>query len=315
MTTEKSAVLFPGQGSQEKGMGRALAEKDSQAMDIWKKAEKISGYPLREIFWDGDQEDISLTNYLQPALTVVSLNLWFFFKDKLQIQIVGGHSLGEYCALCSSRVLDVEQTLKLVSLRGRLMAESGKHSHGAMAAVLKLEQEVVEEITEKTARQTGKIIIVANYNTPGQFVVSGHLEAVKALGALVDEAGGRLVMLPVSGAFHSPLMDEAARELARMMEKTYWRTPDCDVFFNSTAKSERDPEKIKKLMQRQMTSPVYFIQQIQNMKKSHVNQFIEMGPKGVLSRMLPQILDSSEDFSVINISSSDDEGKLKTTKE
>lgn len=310
MDTNRKAILFPGQGSQEKGMGRDLAEKETRAMEYWKRAEKISALPLREIFWDGNQEDMSRTDCLQPALTVVSLNLWFFFKDRLRPGVMAGHSLGEYSALCSSRVLDPEQTLKLVSLRGRLMAESGSDSQGAMAAVLKLAQSMVEDITEKTAQETGKTLIIANYNTPAQFVVSGHQGAVKAMEKAVSEAKGRLVMLPVSGAFHSPLMDEAARELARMMDKTHWKTPDCEIFFNSTASSEKDPEKIKKIMQRQMTSPVYFIQLIQNINKSQVSRFMEIGPKGVLSRMVPRILGTSGDITAINISSPDDEHKL-----
>ncbi len=315
MASVKTAILFPGQGSQEKGMGRSLAEKESQAMELWKKAEKICGHPLREIFWGGDQEDMSRTEYLQPALTVVNLNLWFFFREKFQAQAMAGHSLGEYCALCSTRVIEVEQVLKLVSLRGRLMAESGQDSDGTMAAVLKLDQAVVEELTERTARKTGLTIIVANYNTPRQFVVSGHVNAIKNLESLVSESGGRFMKLPVSGAFHSPLMDEAAHELARMMKKDSWKSPDCDIFFNSTARSEKDPEKIKKLMQKQMTSPVYFVQLITNMKEKGINRFIEMGPKGVLSRMVPQILGSNEDISVLNITSPEDADKLRNFNE
>ena len=315
MTEYKTAVLFPGQGSQEKGMGRSLAEKQRQAMDLWKKAEKISGHPLREIFWGGSPEDMSRTDFLQPALTVANLNLWFFFRDKLQVQAMAGHSLGEYCAICSSGILDLEQTLKLVSLRGRLMAESGADSDGAMAAVLKLEQEAVEGLTRKIARDTGLTIIVANYNTPGQFVVSGNLNAVKKLSPLVNESKGRLVMLPVSGAFHSPLMDEAALQLAGMMEKFNWKTPYCDVFLNSTAKPEKDPEKIKKLMKKQMTSPVYFIQQITGIREAGADRFIEIGPKAVLSAMIPRILGSDEDLSVINISGPEDENKLTASNE
>ena len=315
MTSIKSAILFPGQGSQEKGMGRNLAEKQAQAMELWKKAEKICGHPLREIFWDGNQEDMSRTDYLQPTLTVVNLNLWFYFRNRFEVEAMAGHSLGEYCVLCASGIIEVEETLKLVSLRGRLMAESGNNSDGVMTAVLKLDQADVEDLTRKIARDTGQIVIIANYNTPRQFVVSGHLNAVKNLEDLVREAGGRSVRLPVSGAFHSPLMDEAAFELAGMMNKNHWRTPCCDVFFNSTAKPEKDPEKIKKLMQKQMTSPVYFTQLILGMKQKGINRFIEIGPKGVLSRMVPLILGCSEDISVMNISSPEDGEKLRAVNE
>ncbi len=306
----RSAILFPGQGSQEKGMGRDQAEKQSQSMDTWKMAEKISEFPLREIFWDGTPEDMSRTEYLQPALTVVNLNLWFFFKDSLQVQATAGHSLGEYCALCSSRVLSLEQTLKLVSLRGRLMAESGGDASGAMAAILKLDQDMVEQFCANLDRDTGQVIKVANYNTPRQFVISGSLEAVQAMEPLVGEARGRFVRLPVSGAFHTPLMDEAARELARMMNKVDWKIPDRDIYFNSTAAREKDPAKIKKLMQKQMTSPVYFIQLIQNMEENGVEQFFEIGPKGVLSRMVPQILGPEKSAAAINLNAPGDREKL-----
>lgn len=315
MPSVKSAILFPGQGSQEKGMGRNLAEKQTQAMELWKKAEKTCGHPLREIFWDGTQQDMSRTDYLQPALTVVNLTLWYYFRNRFEVAAMAGHSLGEYCALCSSGIIEVEETLKLVSLRGRLMAESGNNSEGVMTAVLKLDQAHIQKLTRKITRDKGQMAMIANYNTPRQFVVSGHLNAVKNLESLVKEAGGRSVRLPVSGAFHSPLMDEAALELAKMMNKIPWKTPFCDVFFNSTARPEKDPEKIKKLMQKQMTSPVHFTQLITGMKQKGINRFIEIGPKGVLSRMVPQILGSSEDISVMNISSPEDGDKLRAVNE
>ncbi|MFP4110015.1 MAG: ACP S-malonyltransferase [Desulfonatronovibrio sp.] len=315
MPSKRSAILFPGQGSQEKGMGRDLAEKQSQSMDIWKMAEKISGHPLREIFWDGTPKDMSRTEYLQPALTVASLNLWFFFKDSLSVQAVAGHSLGEYCALCASKVLGLEQTLKLVSLRGRLMAESGRDSSGAMAAILKLDQSRVEQLCSNQGRNTDQVLVIANYNTPRQFVVSGELEAVQAMEPLVSDARGRFVRLPVSGAFHTPLMEEAARELAGMMNKMDWKIPDCDIYFNSTAAREKNPEKIKKLMQKQMISPVYFIQLIENMEENRVKQYIEIGPKGVLSRMVPQILGPEKDAAAINLSNPDDGDKLISTEQ
>ncbi len=205
----------------------------------------------------------------------------------------------------------MDQTLKLVSLRGRLMAESGDDSQGAMAAILKLEQAPVEEFTRKTASESGQTIIVANYNTPGQYVVSGHVNTFKILESLVNEAGGRFVRLPVSGAFHSSLMDEAAARLAAMMKKIEWRTPGLDVFFNSTAGPEKDPEKIRMIMQKQMTSPVYFMQMIKNMNADGSNRFIEIGPKGVLSRMVPQILGPHKDVPAINISGHEDWDKLE----
>lgn len=309
MTDFRKAVLFPGQGSQEKNMGRELAEKDKQFMDLWKKAEKISRHPLREIFWDGNDQDMSNTEFLQPALTVVNLNLWLFLEHKLKPEFMAGHSLGEFSALCAAKVISIEKAVELVSLRGRLMAESGKDSQGAMAAVLKLKQSDVEEISGEVALKTDQTLIVANYNTPGQFVVSGSIKAVEALEAPVKEARGRLVRLPVSGAFHTPLMNEAAKELSKLMDKIEWKTPFCQLFFNSTAETENDPEKIRKLMQKQMVSPVYFIQIVQGMHQQGATTFVELGPKGVLSRMIPQTL-GSDKVQTINIGSSEDDHKL-----
>ncbi len=302
MTTINTAILFPGQGSQEKGMGRSLAESTDQAMDLWVMAEKICRHPLREIFWDGSQNDMSRTEYLQPALTVANLNLWFYFKDNFQVQAMAGHSLGEYCALCAAGTLEVNQTLKLVSLRGRLMAECGGDTDGAMAAILKLDQDTVEQLVTKLQQDSGETIIVANYNTPLQLVVSGRLETVNALEAIVSEHRGRFFRLPVSGAFHSPLMEEAASELAGIMDKIDWRQPRYDIYFNSTAKTEKNTDKIKNLMKKQMTSPVLFTQLISNMSDAGVSRFIESGPKGVLSRMIPQILSARDDISVQGIS-------------
>ncbi|RQD58478.1 MAG: ACP S-malonyltransferase [Desulfonatronovibrio sp. MSAO_Bac4] len=290
-------------------MGRELAEKDRQFMDLWKKAEKISSYPLREIFWDGNDQDMSKTEFLQPALTVVNLNLWRFLEHRLKPEFMTGHSLGEFSALCAAKVISTKQAIELVSLRGRLMAESGKDSQGAMAAILKVKQSDVEEITREVSLKTDQILIVANYNTPKQFVVSGNVEAIEALEALVKEARGRLVKLPVSGAFHSPLMNEAARELSKLMDKVEWKTPFCRLFFNSTTKAEHDPEKIKKIMQKQMISPVYFFQIVQDMYQQGATTFVEIGPKGVLSRMIPQIL-GPDKVREINIGSSEEDHKL-----
>ncbi|WP_028574591.1 ACP S-malonyltransferase [Desulfonatronovibrio hydrogenovorans] len=304
MTETKTALLFPGQGSQEKNMGRQLAEKETQAMELWQKAEKISGHPLREIFWDGEDQDMSRTEYLQPALTVVNLNVWFHFQSRLAPAFMAGHSLGEFCALCASRVLSVEKTLELVSLRGRLMAESGRQSNGGMAAVLKLDQGLVEEMVQDAAEKTGNLIIIANYNTPRQFVVSGSRQAIEFLESGVKKARGRMVLLPVSSAFHSPMMDEAAHELAKMMEKVDWKNPDCSIYFNSTAQPENDPVRIKEIMKSQMISPVYFVQLVRAMVEAGAGKFYESGPKGVLSRMIPQILDRRE-IEAVNLDAQD----------
>ena len=167
------ALLFPGQGSQEAGMGRDLAEADSAAMQLWKRAEAISGLPLREIFWEGDDAAMSDTRALQPALTVVNLNLWRALAGRVQPVAAAGHSLGEFAALAAAGVLDEESVLQIVSLRGRLMAEADPDGRGGMAAILKLSLEQVEGVVREAAEESDRPLIIANYNTPGQYVISG----------------------------------------------------------------------------------------------------------------------------------------------
>ncbi|WP_291319113.1 ACP S-malonyltransferase [Desulfonatronospira sp.] len=302
MSKQLTGVLFPGQGSQEVNMGRDLAESDSAAMEIWKMAEQASGHPLREIFWDQGCQEMDATRYVQPALTAVNLTLWISLKSKLEAAYSAGHSLGEYCALCAAQVLEPQAVLQLTSLRGRLMDEADPHSQGGMAAILKLKKDQVEDMVARVASDTDKGILVANYNTPTQTVVSGDKEALNQLEPLVQEARGRLFHLPVSGAFHSPMMQEAAEELAEVMRKLDWKKPAFPVFFNATAGMEQDPEKIRGIMSTQMTSPVYFAQLVEKMYEQGVRQYVELGPKGVLTRMIPQILGRDSGIETSNLS-------------
>ncbi len=297
MTTIKhpTAILFPGQGSQCPGMGRDLAEYWPDVMELWVRAEKISGFALREIYWDDDVETMAQTAYLQPALTVVNAGIWAFVKNKLSAACTAGHSLGEYAALFASRVLSIKDTLKLVCLRGRLMSEASKETGGRMAAILKLSQENVEAMVQEVKSSLGQEILVANYNTPAQFVISGTEEAVNQTASRVKEARGRAVILPVSGAFHSPMMDEPAAELAKAMDKVDWKAPAFPVYLNATAEKADDPRVIKDIMTRQMTSSVYWTQLVTAQWEAGIRRFVELGPKGVLSRMTGQILKAHKD--------------------
>lgn len=280
------AVLFPGQGSQEKGMGRALAETSAEAAELWTLAEKASGLPLREIYWEGDDAAMADTRALQPAMTAATLGLWFAARPKLA-GIVGfaGHSLGEYAALAASGMLEVPRTLELTSLRGRLMAEAPS-AGGAMAAILKLSLGDIEDVVRQAGEAAGRLLVVANYNSPGQFVISGDKAAIEAAAALVKERKGRAVPLAVSNAFHSPLMAEPAAELEKALQKAGLRAPTvAPVFFNVTGAAENDAPKALALMCRQMTSQVRWIDTMANLHAAGARAFVELGPKGVLTKL------------------------------
>lgn len=301
-----ASLLFPGQGAQVRGMGRDVADASSEAMDMWKKAEAISGLPLREIYWEGDDAAMSDTRALQPALTVVNLTLWQVLARKVTPLACAGHSLGEYSALAVARVLDVETCLKLVSLRGQLMADSDPDGRGAMAAVVKLPLEKVQDIVAKAKAESGQVLLVANYNTPGQYVISGEKEAVELASALAKEVKGRALPLAVSGAFHSPLMQKAADELARHMARVVWNRPCCPVYSNVTAGPLEDGESVREAMLVQMTSPVRWIEIMQAEAGNGLRDFIEVGPKAVLSKMVGRCVEGvvpAEEISTAVVSS------------
>jgi len=287
------ALLFPGQGSQEPGMTRDLAEADRDSMDLWKKAEQISGLPLREIYWDGDETVMAETRNLQPALTAANLALWQKLAPKFSPSATAGHSLGEYSALAAAGVLPFDTVLELAALRGRLMSEADPTGRGTMAAIVKLSLAQVEESVAEAQKATGEVILVANYNTPAQFVVSGDKAAIAKVQEIAKEAKGRAIPLAVSGAFHSPLMNEAAIELASAIDrvgKGRWNKARFPVYCNAAPVAESDPERIKELLKKQMTSSVYWIDTITRQWDDGCRSFVECGPKGVLGKMVGSIL-------------------------
>ncbi len=284
------ALLFPGQGSQELGMGRDIAESSSEAMQLWKKAERISNLPLREIYWDGDDTAMADTRALQPALTVVNLNLWQTLAGRCTPMATAGHSLGEYACLAASGALSVESVLELVSLRGRLMAEADPSGIGAMAAIVKLDLETVDTLVNTSLKDSGEFLRIANYNTPAQFVVSGHHVAVDHMVGLVKEHKGRGLMLKVSGAFHSPLMQEASVELAPSLKKAHWQKPRFAVYCNVHGKAVNDADSLRQCMVEQMTSSVQWIASMQNQWQDGIRHFLEVGPKAVLTKMVAPCL-------------------------
>lgn len=271
-------------------MGREVAERFPEAMDLWKRAEKAAGAPLREIYWDGADQDMARTRYLQPAMTATTLGLWVVGHERLRPRALAGHSLGEFAALAAARVLDIPAVLDLTALRGRLMDEAGAEQGGRMAAVLKLSQEAVQDIVDTVRGASGRELRIANHNSPAQFVISGVADLVDQAATLVKERKGRAVLLAVSGAFHSSLMREPAREFAGALKKLDWRTPRIPVYFNVTAAAEPDPARIQTLVAEQMTSSVLWTQTLLAQWNAGARTWVELGPKGVLSRLAGSIL-------------------------
>lgn len=296
-----TAFLFPGQGSQELNMGRDVAEAQASAMDLWVLAEKCSGLALREIYWGAEgtapAPEMNDTKALQPALTVVNVSLWLAARDKTAaMQVIGaaGHSLGEFAALCAAGVLGVEDTVKAVCERGKLMAGAGKEGH-CMAAVVKLPLSTVEQVVDKAAKQSGAFLRIANHNSPAQFVLSGEKPAMDAAAALVKEAKGRAVPLAVSGAFHSPLMSEPANVFAKVLQDLRWQPARFPVCMNVSGRLESDPGLLQALLTAQMTSSVLWTDTMQNLYAAGARRFIELGPKGVLTKLVGQNLEGVAD--------------------
>lgn len=286
-------LLFPGQGSQEPGMGRDLAEASSEAMNLWKRAEGISRLPLREIYWEGDDAAMSDTRALQPALTVVNLNLWRETAARIGNAApfgAAGHSLGEFSALAAAGVLSPETVLEITALRGRLMAEADAEGKGGMAALLKLDEAQAARIVAEAATESEDLLLVANYNTPAQFVVSGAKAAVALACQKARERKGRGLELKVSGAFHSPMMHEAAQELAPLLRKAFWQKPRFPIYCNLSGKAVHDGESARENVLEQMTSPVRWIETIRNQYQDGARFWLELGPKAVLGKMVAPCL-------------------------
>ncbi|AVR45449.1 [acyl-carrier-protein] S-malonyltransferase [Christiangramia fulva] len=280
------AYIFPGQGAQFSGMGADLYEKSAEAKDLFQQGNDILGFKITDIMFEGTAEDLKQTKVTQPAIFLHSVILSKVLGDSFKPDMVAGHSLGEFSALVANKVLNFEDGLKLVFKRAQAMQEACELEPSTMAAVLGLEDEVVEEICSETEG----IVVAANYNCPGQLVISGEVDAVeKACVALKDRGARRAMILPVGGAFHSPLMEPARKDLAAAIENTHFNKPICPVYQNVTTSAVSNPDEIRKNLEYQLTSPVKWTQSVQNMIKDGASEFIEVGPGKVLQGLVKKI--------------------------
>ena len=279
------AYLFPGQGSQFPGMGKALYERSAEARELMDRANGILGFPITDIMFEGTADDLKATRVTRPAIFIHSVALALCSGLETPA-MVAGHSLGEFSALAAAGAMDFEDALRLVAVRAREMQLCCENVPGAMAAVIALPAETIEEICASCSG----IVIPANYNSDGQVVISGEKEAVAEACAKLKEAGAkRALPLPVSGAFHSPLMEPARVELAKAIEATPLREPACPVYQNVSALPVTDPVLIKENLLRQLTSPVRWTQTVRNMVADGADSFLEIGPGTVLQGLVHRI--------------------------
>jgi len=280
------AYIFPGQGAQFTAMGLDLYEKSALAQELFEKANKILGFSITDIMFEGTAEQLKETKVTQPAVFLHSVILAKVLGDDFQPEMVAGHSLGELSALVANGVLTFEDGLKLVSKRALAMQKACEVVPSAMAAVLGLADNIVEE----TCAEIEGVVVAANYNCPGQLVISGEISAIeKACEVLTEKGARRALLLPVGGAFHSPMMEPAREELAAAIEATAFGNPSCPVYQNVTASAVTNPDEIKKNLMIQLTAPVRWTQSIQAMIADGGTEFIEVGPGKVLQGLMRKI--------------------------
>ncbi len=282
----KKAYIFPGQGAQFPGMGKDLYERFDLAKNRFHQANEILGFDIARLMFEGTDEDLRQTKVTQPAIFLHSVILAELMDDDFQPDMAAGHSLGEFSALTALKALDFEDGLKLVSKRAQAMQKATEMTRSTMAAVLGLDDEVVEQVCEEIPG----VVVPANYNSPGQLVISGEWNAVEQAAEKLKEKGARrVVMLNVGGAFHSPVMEPARQELAQAIEEVKFQKPIAPIYQNVHARPETDPDKIKENLIMQLTSPVRWTQTIQNMIADGATDFYEVGPGKVLLGLLRKI--------------------------
>ena len=280
------AYVFPGQGSQFTGMGKDLYEHSDLAKSMFQKANEILGFDIQKIMFEGSEEELKQTKVTQPAIFLHSTILAACLGDSFKPSMVAGHSLGEFSALVANKTLSFEDGLRLVSQRAIAMQKACEMQPSTMAAILGLEDDVVEKI----CADIDGVVVPANYNCPGQLVISGSIPAVEEACAKLTEAGAkRAMMLQVGGAFHSPLMEPAREELAAAIEATHFSQPTCPVYQNVNAKAVSDPSEIKQNLVLQLTGAVQWTQIMNNMLADACDEVVEVGPGKVLQGLFKKV--------------------------
>ena len=287
------AYVFPGQGAQFVGMGKDLYESNAKAKELFEKANEVLGYSITDIMFNGTDEDLKQTKVTQPAVFLHSVISALCFDD-FNPDMVAGHSLGEFSALTAAGALSFEDGLRLVYARAMAMQKACEAVPSTMAAIIALPDETIEKVCAEISKE-GNVVVPANYNSPGQVVISGDVDAIKEACAKLKEAGAkRALPLAVGGAFHSPLMEMARVELAKAIEAAPVSAPICPVYQNVDANPHTDPKEIKENLLKQLTSPVRWTQSVINMINDGMTEFVECGPGSVLTGLIGRIQKSIE---------------------
>ena len=296
------AFVFPGQGAQFSGMGKDLYETNETAKALFEKANEILGFRITDIMFAGTDEELKQTRVTQPAVFLHSVISAICLGDDFQPDMVGGHSLGEFSALVAAGALSFEDGLRLVHARALAMQKACEVAPGTMAAIIALPDDTIEGICSEVSAEGNGVVVPANYNCPGQLVISGNVEAVNAACDKLKAAGAkRALVLPVGGAFHSPLMQPAAEELQKAIEEVEFKTPRCPIYQNVDAQAHTDAAEIKQNLMAQLTASVKWTQEVNNMIEAGATDFTECCPGKALQGMIAKIAKGNEAVTVKGI--------------